>query len=210
MRVARVVTNETCNQACRFCNARRPRERASIAAAAAVRRRIADAHRAGVHELVLTGGEPTIRPDLLPLLRAAKSLGYRDIKLQTNALLLAPPANAPRLVAAGVTRFHVSIHTHRPERYDALVRRPGAYPSMVRGLAAAVATGLPVVVEVILKEDTYRDLPDALRWLHARGVRQADLWFVSLTDANAAHPESMPRMTDVVPVMAEAFAFARA
>jgi hypothetical protein len=81
---------------------------------------------------------------------------------------------------------------------------------MVAGLDAMLATGLPLVVDLIVKEDTYRRLAEAVAWLHARGVRAVDLWFVSLTDHNADNVGSLPRMTDVVPVMAEAFAFARA
>src|SRR5262249_30114879 len=64
---------------------------------------------------------------------------------------------------------------------------------------------LLVIVDVILKTDTYRKLPDAVRWLKARGVQRAHLWFVSLTDGNRDHLHSMPRMTEVVPFMREAF-----
>jgi hypothetical protein len=41
-------------------------------------------------------------------------------------------------------------------------------------------------------------------------VRSAHLWFVSLTDGNRENVASMPRMTEVVPQMRTAFAFARA
>lgn len=204
-----VILGYDCNLACDYCTitpAMRTRALPRSRVLHELRRGRADDYDA----LSLTGGEPTIRPDLLGLVRAARTLGYGDVKLQTNGLLLAAPGNMARLRDAGVSRVHLSIHTHRAERYDALVRREGSQPLMVQGLDAAVASGLPVVAEVILKEDTHRDLVDALRWLHGRGVRAADLWFVSLTDGNATNLASMPRMTEVVPVMAEAFAFARA
>lgn len=204
-----VILGYDCNLACDYCTIT-PAMRARALPAARVLAELRRGRSDGYDALSLTGGEPTIRGDLLGLVKAARMLGYGDVKLQSNGLLLAPPGNLERLAAAGVSRVHVSIHTHRPERYDALVRREGSYALMVEGLAAAVRSGLPVVAEVILKEDTYRDLPAALAWLHAHGVTAADLWFVSLTDANAAHPASMPRMTEVVPVMAEGFAFARA
>ena len=66
-----------------------------------------------------------------------------------------------------------------------------------------------VVVDLILKTDTYPRLPEALVWLHARGVRAVDLWFVSLTDGNADNVASLPRMTAVTPVLATALAWAR-
>src|SRR4051812_16860966 len=143
------------------------------------------ARREGYEAVAFTGGEPTIRRDLLGLVRAAREGGFTDVKVQTNGLLLAAAANATRLLDAGVTRVHVSIHTHRADRYDALVRSPGSFPSMVAALSGLAARAeIELVADVILKEDTYRDLPEAIDWLAAHGVQHADLWFVSLTDGN--------------------------
>ncbi len=204
-----VILGYDCNLACDYCTittAMRRRSLGTPQVLAAMRRARAD----GLTRVAFTGGEPTIRPDLLGLVRAARGLGFADIKVQSNGLVLGQADNAARLAAAGATRVHLSIHTHEPAAYDALVRSPGAFARMQAGLDAVLATGLPVVVDMILKSDTYRRLPAALAWAHARGVRAADLWFVSLTDGNADNLASLPRMTEVVPVMADGFAFARA
>src|SRR5262249_41641960 len=71
----------------------------------------------------VTGGERTIRADLLGVVKAARARGYGDIKVQSNGLLYATASNVDKLVAAGANRFHVSIHTHDPAHYDTLVRR---------------------------------------------------------------------------------------
>jgi cyclic pyranopterin phosphate synthase len=203
-----VVLGYDCNLACDYCTIT-PEMRRRALSTADVLRAIGEGRRRGYDALSLTGGEPTIRQDLVGIVRAARDAGYRDIKLQTNGLLLAHGPNVATLIAAGVTRFHISIHTHDPEAYDALVQRDGAYPAMVAGIDELVTRGLPPVADVILKTDTYRKLPDALAWLRARGVREAHLWFVSLTDGNRDNVHSMPRMTEVVPVMRRAFAWAR-
>ncbi len=204
-----VILGYDCNLACDYCTitpAMRRRSLTSAQVLAAMRQ----ARHDGFENVAFTGGEPTIRGDLLGLLNAARSLGFVDRKVQTNGLMLGQGDNAARLAAAGVTRVHISVHTHERAAYDALVRSPGAYERMVLGLDAVLATGVPLVVDVILKADTYRKLPAALAWLHARGVRAVDLWYVSLTDGNADKLESLPRMRDVVPVMTSGFAFARA
>lgn len=203
-----VILGYDCNLACDYCTitpVMRRRALSTPRVLAAMRVARAD----DLDRIAFTGGEPTIRGDLLGLVAAARRLGFGDIKVQTNGLLLGHGDNAARLVGAGVTRLNLSVHTHEAAPYDLLVRSPGAHTQMVAGLDALLATGLPVVVDVILKADTYRKLPDALGWLHARGVRSVDLWFVSLTDNNADNVASLPRMTEVVPVMATAFTFAR-
>lgn len=202
-----VILGYDCNLACDYCTItpemrRRALSRAEVVAAMR-RARALDYDRVS-----FTGGEPTIRADLLGLVRAARKLGFEDVKVQSNGLLFAEAANVARLVDAGASTFHQSIHTHDPDRYDALVRREGSYPLMVRGLENLVAAGLDPVVDVILKEDTYRDLPRALAWIAERGARRVDLWFVSLTDGNAANVASMPRMTDVLEPLDGALAVA--
>ncbi len=204
-----VILGYDCNLACDYCTISLEMRRRSLTTAQVVAAMRAG-RRDGLDRVAFTGGEPTIRGDLLGLVRAARSLGFADIKVQSNGLMLGQGDNAARLIAAGVTRVHISVHTHVESRYDALVRSPGGFLKMVAGVDAVVASGVALVVDLILKEDTYRELPAAVAWLDARGVRAVDLWFVSLTDNNAGNVASLPRMTAVVPVMAEAFAYGRA
>ncbi|MBK9754551.1 MAG: radical SAM protein [Nannocystis sp.] len=204
-----VILGYDCNLACDYCTitpAMRERSLGAAQVVAALRQGRQD----GLDRAAFTGGEPTIRGDLLGLVRAARTLGYDDVKVQTNGLVLGQGDNAGRLAAAGATRLHISVHTHLEDRYEALVRSVGSFARMLAGLDAMLATGLPLVVDLIVKEDTYRGLPEAIAWLHDRGVRAVDLWFVSLTDHNAENLASLPRMTAVTPVLATAFAYARA
>lgn len=196
-----------CNLACDYCTISpqmRTRAMTTAAAAAAMDRARAD----GITRVSLTGGEPTLRADLLSLVRRAKQLGFREIKVQTNGLLLGAGDNLARLLEAGVDRVHVSIHTHEATAYESLVRRTGTHAAMVAGLRALVAAGVPAVADVILQRSTHGRLPAALRWLHGLGIGAADLWFVSLTDHNRDNLESMPRMTEVMPSIAAAMAVA--
>ena len=102
MRVQRVITNETCNQNCWFCNARRPVERPEFVARPAVRRRIAEARAGDTQEIVLTGGEPTLRSDIADLVRRAGEGGARVV-LETNGALI-DDERARQLAAAGLCR----------------------------------------------------------------------------------------------------------
>ena len=203
-----VVLGYDCNLACDYCTIT-PAMRLRALSTPSVLRALDEGRALGFEAVSFTGGEPTIRRDLLGLVRAARDKGYRDIKVQSNGLLFAHGPNVERLIVAGANRFHVSIHTHEPAAYDALVRREGSWPMMVAGLDHLVARGVRLVADVILKRDTWPRLGLALEWLAARGVREVHLWFVSLTDGNRDNIESMPRMTEVMPELARAFAWAR-
>jgi cyclic pyranopterin phosphate synthase len=202
-----VILGYDCNLACDYCTIT-PAMRSRALAATAVVQALRDGRRRSYDRVAFTGGEPTIRPDLVPLIRTAAQLGYDDIKVQSNGLLFSA-ANVARLLAAGVTRFHVSVHTHEPAAYDALVARPESHALMEAGLRNVVDSGRHVVVDLIVKHDTFQRLPEAIDWIAAHGVREIHLWYVSLTDHNADKLESLPRMTDAVPLMREAFARAK-
>lgn len=204
-----VILGYDCNLFCDYCTIS-PAMRARSLDAAAVDRAMQRARADGYDAISFTGGEPTIRGDLLALVRRARLLGFADIKLQSNGLLLGAGRNLERLVDAGVSRFHVSIHTHEADAYETMVRRAGTHAAMVAGLTALVVRGLAPVADVILERTTWPRLPDALRWLHELGVRAADLWFVSLSDHNRDNVASMPRMTEVLPAVHDALAWARA
>lgn len=94
----------------------------------------------GLRRIRITGGEPLVRRDLATLVRKLRAIGgIDDIALSTNAVLLDEQAVALR--DAGIDRLNVSLDSLRPERIDAISRRPGSAEAIFRGLAAAERAG---------------------------------------------------------------------
>ena len=198
-----VILGYDCNLACDYCTISTPMRQRSLSTPQVVKV-LREGRALGFDTVSFTGGEPTIRSDLLGLISAARTLGFRDIKVQTNGLMLAPPENLDRLIAAGLTRLHLSIHTHEREAYERLVRREGTFELMRRALEGAVARPIAFVADAIIKHDTFARLPDAMDWLADAGVKEVHLHYVSLTDGNRDNVTSLPRMTEVMPALHEA------
>src|SRR4051812_13277609 len=138
-----VILGYDCNLACDYCTIT-PEMRRRELSNRAVLEALDEGRALGYDRVSFTGGEPTIRKELLALVKAARARGYADIKVQSNGLLYAHGPNVDKLVEAGANRFHVSIHTHDGSLYDTLVRREGSYPMMVAGLRNLVARRLRV------------------------------------------------------------------
>ena len=103
----------------------------------------------GLRRLRITGGEPTIRPDLPALITQLRAVpGIEDIALSTNGVRL--PDLAPALRAAGLDRVNISVDSLRPERIAAIARRDlGFRPE--RALEASLAAGLePVKLNMVV------------------------------------------------------------
>lgn len=75
----------------------------------------------GVTKIRLTGGEPTIRPNLVEIVRGiVQTPGIKDIAMTTNGLLL--PKLAKPLAAAGLKRVNISVDTLDPVKFRQLTR----------------------------------------------------------------------------------------
>jgi cyclic pyranopterin phosphate synthase len=97
----------------------------------------------GVRRVRLTGGEPTVRCDLVPLVRMIRAIpGIDEIALSTNGHLLAELA-AP-LRAAGVDRLNISLDTLDPGRFHHITRR-GDLSRVLAGIEAARDAGFAAI-----------------------------------------------------------------
>ncbi|MBI4569823.1 MAG: radical SAM protein [Planctomycetes bacterium] len=157
-----------CNERCWFCNVPpgSPGEE-NFVPAERVREELARLGRAGVREVSLSGGEPTLRPDLPALVAAARAAGIPGVQIQTNGLALTPESIAA-LKNAGLTSVFFALHSHRPEVHDALTEVPGSWARTVAAMEAAGDAGLQVQANIVLVPENVRDLPEFVRFVRAR------------------------------------------
>ena len=103
----------------------------------------------GLRRLRITGGEPTIRPDLESLVRQLRAIPeIEDIALSTNGAKL--PQMARSLRAAGLDRVNMSSDSLRPERIAAIARRDLAFDPVAAAEAAEDAGLSPIKLNVVV------------------------------------------------------------
>ena len=110
----------------------------------------------GFHKFRLTGGEPTLRSDIVEVVsRIAATPGVEDVAMTTNAVLL--PRLAAPLAAAGLGRINVHVDTFHPERLKKIMRF-GTLEEIEAGIAAAEEAGLrPIKINCVVTRD-YNDM----------------------------------------------------
>src|SRR5262249_24164703 len=103
----------------------------------------------GFRKFRLTGGEPTLRADLVEIVeRLARIPGSRDPSMTTTAILL--PRLAEELRAAGLRRVNVHVDSLDPERL-AKVMRWGSLADIWAGIETAEAAGLtPIKLNTVV------------------------------------------------------------
>ncbi|MGE0432315.1 MAG: GTP 3',8-cyclase MoaA [Planctomycetota bacterium] len=146
MNYLRLAVNETCNLRCTYCMPAEGlpfRTGPEILQADEIIRVVRVCASLGVQKVRYTGGEPTLRRELIDLVRAAaQTPGIRSVHLTTNGLLLEKQARALR--EAGCTGLNISLDTLDADRFLKITRR-AALPQVLGGLRAALAEGFPSI-----------------------------------------------------------------
>ena len=115
--------------------------------------------------MTFTGGEPTLRADLVELVEVAQ---WFVTRLNTNGRLLTPEL-CRRLYEASLDSVQVTLYSHDPTVHNALVGAEG-FDDTVAGIRNAVAAGLSVSVNTPLCS-LNTDYAATVRFVHELGVR---------------------------------------
>lgn len=155
-----------CNQKCRFCYAAGQTLGKSQEMTTAQWKEVLDRLRAcRVPMVTFTGGEPTLRPDLVELVDHAK---WFVTRLNTNGVALTQDL-VQGLKAAGLDSLQVTLYSADPSIHHELT---GAdhHADTVAGIRRAVAAGLDVSINTPLCRKN-ADYAATLAFIHSLGVR---------------------------------------
>ncbi len=198
-----------CNNRCLFCAQGHKREGCAHVPFEEMLERLKKGRETS-DELVLTGGEPTIHPRLLDVIREAKALGYRQIQVQTNGRRLGYGNFVDELVRAGATEFSPALHGSTAQMHDSLTRAPGSFRQTVAGIRNLRARKLPIVTNSVVVRANVPQVPALVELLARLGVDQAQLAFVHpVGTALELFDEVVPRLSDVVEPIREARSIAK-
>ncbi|MDP1612527.1 MAG: heme d1 biosynthesis radical SAM protein NirJ [Sulfuritalea sp.] len=120
-----------------------------------------------VPALILSGGEPLLRPDIFEISARSKALGFFTA-LSSNGTLIAAPM-FERIREIGYDYVGVSLDglgaTH-----DKFRRKPGAFDLSLAGIRLCREAGLKVGVRYTMTQDNYQDLPGLLKLVENEGI----------------------------------------
>ena len=144
--------NYICNMKCEHCSIKRfqgtnsnrrltPDDVANIAK---------QADEMGMARFVISGGEPTVFPDLDQLVAAIDPEKFY-INCDTNGWLLAEKAE--HLKKIGIDRMQLSIDSLDPEEHDAFRHMPGAHARALEGIEVCQQIGLPLYIQTVVTKD---------------------------------------------------------
>lgn len=179
---AKLIMNVTyvCNNRCTFCavgtrtqvdgNPVRQREY------------LAEYRRRGVRMVDFDGGEPTLDPALVPLIRHARALGYERVNVTTNGRLCFYEDYARKLVQSGLTSLLFSVHGPDARTHAQQVGVAEAFDQTVGGVRHCVRHAPPNVelgMNVTITKGNARLLPALAELALSLGLPWLNLQFLT-------------------------------
>ncbi|MDX8412265.1 MAG: heme d1 biosynthesis radical SAM protein NirJ [Mariprofundaceae bacterium] len=116
----------------------------------------------GVPVLILSGGEPLLRPDIYDISRRARDMGFY-VGLSTNGTLI-DERNIKDIAAVGYNYVGISIDGTEAT-HDRFRRKEGAFAASMRAIALCGELGVKVGIRFTMTQDNAHELPDMLRLL---------------------------------------------
>ncbi len=150
----------------------------------------------GVSVLILSGGEPLLRPDIHVIARRAKTMGFY-VGLSTNGTLI-DAGNIDAIADTGYDYVGISIDGLR-DTHDHFRRMAGAFDASMAGIRLCRDRDIKVGMRFTLTQDNYRELSDLLRLMEREDI---DKFYLS--HLNYAGRGNRNRKDDAVHAMTRA------
>ncbi len=181
-----IIWGYQCNNRCRFCIDSEKRD-FPAKTTAEIKKEMLEARKRGATYLELIGGETTIRPDAIELVRHAKNRGFATIMMATNGRMFSYFKFAEKIIGAGLNSLVFSIHGHNAKLHDSLTRVRGSFREFLAGLENVKKLGLNNIgSNTTIVKQNYRYLPKIGKFIFDLGIRNAEFIFVD-PSVGAAH-----------------------
>ncbi len=156
----RISVTESCNLNCFYCHREGQNEGRREMTPEEIERIVRIASRLGVRKVKLTGGEPTIRKDIVEIVRRIRPY-VKDLSLTTNGTVMYNLAED--LKEAGLDRVNISLDTLDREKYRRITGFD-VLPQVLRGIEKSVRLFNPVKLNMVvmkgLNDDEIWDMID--------------------------------------------------
>ena len=204
-----------CNNDCVFCGEQERREHSRAVGmfripGEKVRADLVRYRQEGFDHVTFLGGEPTIRKDIVQLVRYARRLGYRNVFITSNGRMMSDRRFLRTLLRAGLTDVCISLHGPDAATHDRLTQRPGSFEQAEKSLLNLVLEGRTFHTSTVVTSHNAERLEDLVRYLHQ--YRPAHLYLALPNPSGGAYRDVAgiyPCFSEVSPHVRAAIAAAR-
>ena len=159
-----------------------------------------------VDKIGLTGGEPTIRKDIVDIIKYAKQKRPNAIVfLVTNGRMFAYRNFAEKIINAGVDEIATEIHGPTAEEHDKITRTKGSFDETVKGIKNILDLGFKnLEIRIVIHKWNYKSLPEIAKLIAKEfpAIKRVVPFPMDIIgNANMNRDKLLVKMTDIIPYL---------
>lgn len=170
-----VRLTRVCNNNCVFCLDKEAQD-GTVVSSGDIKRDLEKGVKEKAKRVILSGGEPTIHPQFIKIVKLAKDLGYQHIQVISNGRMFAYKNFLDEATKAGINEITFSLHGHNPKLHDVQTQIKGSFKESLSGLINTIRSKKVIVsVDVVINKYNYKYLFEILNFYIGLGVNEFDL-----------------------------------
>ncbi|MBW2979917.1 radical SAM protein [Candidatus Woesearchaeota archaeon] len=177
-----------CNNNCKFCTSHSENKNGKFITQENAMKIIEEYKKKGYDSIGFVGGEPTIHPKIITLIRNAREAGFKHIAITTNGRRFSDKKFLLNAIKAGLNRVSFSIHSHLPKTEDDLTSVKGGFKQKLSALEnilylskAGFINEKNVTIISVLNKENYGTIIDSLGFFEGLGFSNFRVNFVRPT-----------------------------
>jgi MoaA/NifB/PqqE/SkfB family radical SAM enzyme len=194
-----LLITETCNLNCLFCSAKGRNAKIN-------RKTILQQINQCKDGLTISGGEPTLSPDLFWIIEEAKKKNL-FVELQTNGITLCYKGLVSKLVKAGVNLFNINFPSHLSLINDKITQTKGLFKNKIEGIKNLQAVGSNIRLTCVVNALNYKDLQDYVIFVKQNfpKIKFLQFSFIKIMGQARKNPQILITYEKVQPFLLRAF-----
>ena len=144
-------------------------------------KKIEIAQKEGYSKLILSGGEPTIHPNIVDFVAFGKKIGFTKIQIITNGRMFANKKFTNNIAKAGLDEVTFSLHGFNSKMHDSLTNVPGSFKQTIIGIKNVFNTSKKIIVntDTCVTKSNYKYLPKIIEFIVEKiGINEVNLMFM--------------------------------
>lgn len=171
-----VMTGFSCNDNCIMCSTKPKSLDFPDRSTKEIISDLINGRKQGYVRIEFTGGEPTIRKDILYLVKKARDLGYRDIGLSTNGRMLSYDKFSKAIYNNGLRRINVSLYGYNSKTHDSITRTPRSFEQTIQGVKNfSKYSDVSITINTVVFKLNYNILSKIAKFVLSLGIKYWNL-----------------------------------
>jgi len=195
----RLFTGYQCNINCRFCFYK---DIPHVDIKDKVYQQLEWGQEYGIKDWDISGGEPSLIPYWLDMLKDMKDMGFRNIACITNGYRFAQLKFMKRSLKAGLNEILFSLHGKDSEIHDRMTGVSGSFKKINCAISNAINMGVKRRINVVVAKDNYKNLPYIAEM--ANMIKPVAFNFLPFRLENTAPKENALKYKDAMPYIKQA------